>query len=204
MGDHDILSVAVGRGVQACMRGLEADPDSEALRDVLEEAAQALTLEQMTLARQEVQYGSGAVPQAQGATGGERLSGCSATISAAGAVENSNNYRAELSFHFPQVASVLFKALHYQRSACHLFNSGIFIEPCVYTENFQALCSFSIMHVLSRHFGQQIAFAQQFRPPSASPVQAAGNPFASSNAGHSSGIHLRGSAAAEAGCGRRR
>lgn len=46
------------RPVQACMRGLEADHDSSILRDLLDDASQALTLEQLAQVMQQLPLAS--------------------------------------------------------------------------------------------------------------------------------------------------
>ena len=73
------VRVFVGSLPQACMRGLEWEPGSAALRELLEEAAGDLTLERLSQAREEAVGGGGTSSRDRG------------------------DHRAELAFHFPEV-----------------------------------------------------------------------------------------------------
>lgn len=75
------------------MRGLEWEPGSAALRELLEEAAQDLTLERLSQAREEA------------------LRGGSPAGGGGGAPRDRGDHRAELTFHFPEVRCSLLAAL---------------------------------------------------------------------------------------------
>ncbi len=99
----------VGSPPQACMRGLEWEAGSAALRELLEEAAQDLTLERLSQAREEA------------------LRGGSPAGGGGGPPRDRGDHRAELTFHFPEVRCrafwqlrerfLLYIRLSYQSSA---------------------------------------------------------------------------------------